>query len=92
MRKNGKVLATMTLVAVSATLLLGGCSSQPENVSPSWVRSNLTPELQSIAHSPEQRKNVHARVYDTNLRQVWDDLDMILLLDRPSQMSKYPIP
>ena len=70
--------------------IAGGCSE--DRVTASSVRSDPSPELQSIAMSHGQRENEHARVIDTNLRQVWDDLDMILLLDNPSQGSRYPVP
>jgi hypothetical protein len=91
MRIHGKALTGLAALGLAA-VVLGGCSSEPKSVSSSWVRSNLTPELQSVAHSAEQRKNMHARTYDTNLRQVWDDWDTFWMIDRPTQMSKYPIP
>lgn len=51
-----------------------------------------SPELQSIAESKQQRKWRHRRTRDTNMRQIWNDLDAIMLLDYPSHMSEYPIP
>ncbi len=80
------------LLVVSGLLLaaVGGCDNN--KITASKVRSDMSPELDSIAMTKEQRKNEHARTVDTDLRQVWDDLDMLLLLDRPVRLSRYPIP
>jgi hypothetical protein len=77
------------LLLVGAGLAATGCQ-QP--VTAENVRSDLTPELQSVAMSSEQRKNNINRTIDTNLREVWDDFDAVLFLDRPLRMSRYPIP
>ena len=78
--------AGLLMVALAA----GGCSEN--RVTAASVRANPSPELESIAMSHEQRENEHARTIDTDLRQVWDDLDMILLLDKPEHGSRYLIP
>lgn len=83
---------SLCVVAVLSSLALpfmaGGCSS----TSPDAVRANMSPELESVAMSSEQRKNHHARVIDHTARQWHDDWDYLLLLDRPRRMSKYPLP
>lgn len=77
------------LLVLGGGLMAAGCQ-QP--VTADRVRSNPTPELESISMSTEQRKNAHARTVDTNLRQLWDDFDSVLFLDRPLRLSRYPIP
>ena len=83
---------TGLLAAAGLTLALavGGCSEN--RVTAASVRANPSPELESMAMSHEQRENDHARTLDTNLRQVWDDLDMLMLNNEPSHGSRYPIP
>jgi hypothetical protein len=61
-------------------------------ITASDVRWNMSPELATLEATKEESKNNHARVIDTNTRQIWNDLDRILLLDRPSHLSLYSIP
>jgi len=83
-------LSVLLVMFASLLLGLGGCSS--DRITAKSVRKNMSPELKSIASQSEERKNIHARTKDTNLRQIWDDLDHILLLDHPVRLSEYPIP
>ncbi len=83
---------TLLLLAVCSCLVLPLLATGCNRITADSVRWNMTPELQSVALSKEQRKNKHHRVYDHTLRQVHDDWDYLLLLDRPRRMSKYPIP
>lgn len=76
-------------VLLGLTLALGGCNNR---ITADDVRADMTPELQSVALTAEQRKNQHARAIDHTLRQWHDDWDHLLLLDRPRRLSKYPIP
>jgi hypothetical protein len=84
-------LAFFAVVGLTLLMTAGGCSDN-KNVTASDIRHHMSPELQSIAHTKEQRKNREARTMDTDLRQVWDDFDTLLLLDRPVRLSRYPIP
>lgn len=90
-----KMMLAVLIVGASAMLVTaGGCSSTPESdrVTVDSLSRDMTPEMQGVGLSPEQRRNRHIRTINTSMRQVWDDLDEILLLDRPSRMSPYPIP
>jgi hypothetical protein len=81
-------LAVIGLIA--ALTLAGGCGS--DQITAKSVRKDMSPELMSLAHQREQRRNMYARTLDTNKRQIWDDLDRILLMNRPSRLSEYPVP
>ncbi|MFA9478675.1 hypothetical protein ACERK3_10240 [Phycisphaerales bacterium AB-hyl4] len=76
-------------VLVVMMLVFAGCHSP---TSAAGVRANFSPELHSTANSYEQHLNREARTRDMNLRGVWDDGSRLLLLDRPSRLSPYPIP
>lgn len=78
------------LALVSLALFFVGCKSQ--GITAKSARKDMSPELKSIADMAEQRKNAHARTINTNKRQIWDDIDHFLLLDKPSRLNEYPIP
>ncbi len=69
-----------------------GCGRSSSKVTAMSVHGDMSPELESIALTPGQRRNQVLRSADTDLRQVADDTMGILLLDRPSRMSPYPVP
>ncbi len=83
--RRGAVLAA----GVLAVVFVGGCSNR---ITADSVRSNMSPELETVAMTAEQRKNLHARVVDTDLRQIPDDIDTLFLLNRPVRMTRYPVP
>jgi hypothetical protein len=93
-RLDGRLAAPALALLI---LVPPGCASKPAaRAAPTaWVkkvRSDPTPELESLSMTHEQRKNIHVYTVDTNMRQIWDDLDMILLLNRPLRFSRNPLP
>ncbi len=84
-----KYLLGVSLVAAPLLLSQGGCSHQ---ITADSVRSNMSPEMETMAQTSEQRKNEVARAVDTNLRQLNNDWDSFWLLDRPLRLSMYPVP
>ena len=85
-----RVFPVMAVFAAVAALA-GGCDGPPK-VTADRVRSDMSPELETIAMTRGQRMNNVARTMDTNLRELNDDWDRIFLLDRPLRTSRYPIP
>ncbi len=90
MSKTSRLLGVCVLTVMLLVGGAGGCAS--DRITAKSVRKDMSPEMQSVALMREQRKNVHARTKDTTYRQIWDDLDHIFLLDRPSRLSEYPVP
>lgn len=86
MGKTVQYIGSVALLAM--TLVFAGCSA----TSADGVRANFSPELHSTARSFEQHRNMEARTMDLNTRGAWDDGARLLLLDRPSRLSPYPIP
>ena len=84
---NARIMLLCGVVSLLA--VLGGCSN---NVTVKSVRKDPSPGLDALARSIEQRHNDRIRIFDTNKRQIWDDIDYLLLLDRPSRSSRYPVP
>ncbi len=83
----GKAMCATVLVAM--TVLAGGCQQE---ITGERVRSDISPELQSLTLTEQQRQNQIARTVDTNLRQLINDFDELLLLDRPARLSRWPVP
>ena len=80
-----------SMLFLVATLAISvGCEGQKTTADS--VRSDMSPEMQSVAMTPQQRQNLHARSINTDIREISDDWDSLWLLDRPRQMSLYPVP
>ena len=71
------------------TLLAGGCKSEFDSAD---LRSDWTPELQSVSMSDEQFKNFTSRHRHNTTRQLYDDWAMIWLEDRNLKLTKYVMP
>lgn len=83
--------AALFALGMSASLV--GCQSGGSGeITAASVRNQPTPELEGIAVTPDQRQNDTMRTVNTNLRQANDDFYTFFLLDRPLNLSKYPIP
>lgn len=78
------------MLTLAAALLFAGCASN--EITGHSVRMQPTPEMESIAYTPEQRQNNVVRSWNTNMRQIVDDWDHFWLIDQPLHMSPYPIP
>lgn len=83
---------TVKLMCAAGLLVAMGVSLGCSPSTASGVRANWSPELRSMARTSEQHRTMEARTIDTNLRQIWDDGAMILLLDRPVRLTRYPVP
>ena len=77
------------LVLALGLLTVAGCSNK---FTAKTARKNISPSLDTLSLTPEQRKNRHARTVDVNLRQVNEDVDRLLLLDRSTMLNRNPMP
>lgn len=76
---------------IAAIALVGGCKSDPNDVSLKGITSNMTPELQGLAERPSDVDRNMAVTFDTNGRLFWGDLGRVWMTDNPSILSPYPI-
>jgi hypothetical protein len=81
------LLISMTCLALP---LAAGCSSNPNSVSISSIRGNLTPEVKGVSETNYDQANNQAIIENIQWREASDDIDRILLLDQPSTLSPYP--
>lgn len=77
------------LVLAVLTVSMSACNKE---VTADMVRSDPTPELKSVAMTHDQHENRKARAVDHTSRQIWDDLDSLLLINRPLRMTDYSMP
>lgn len=86
---NRTIAAACGLIAAAA---LTGCSGSGPAGRDAAVRSNPTPELQTLAQRPIEVDNRMTLTTDENLRMAWEDLGRMWLFDRPSRLTRERIP
>ncbi len=64
-----------------------GCSSQYDE-----VKSDPTPNLDTLYQRPEDVDNAMTVTFDENARMFWQDMGRLWLTDRPSRLTREPIP
>ena len=89
---NRRRLANLWVLSVlsAAIVFSAGCAANKE-ITPEMVRRNMSPGLESLANTYQQRENNRANAWDVNGRSAWDDIDKILFNDRPMRLSIYTI-
>lgn len=50
-----------------------------------------TPELEGLAHTPQEFKNMRKVSMNQNVRAMNDEISRALLLDNPSRLSPWPV-
>ena len=78
-------------VAITLGLMLAGCSSTGV-ITAANVRANVSPELETIDMSSQQRANRWAKISDYRWRLLNADLDKILMMDKVPRMHPTMIP
>jgi hypothetical protein len=79
----------LVCVAILGCGLMAGCE---DRITARDVHSNMSPELDTTSRTPGEINTQLSRTVDTNGRMFWDDLMSVMLLDKPSRLSVYPIP
>ncbi|MFG0330260.1 MAG: hypothetical protein ACF8PN_10215 [Phycisphaerales bacterium] len=64
----------------------------PEDVSLGSILGDLTPELMTMSEREVDVEVAIARTWDTNWRNYWMDWGRLMMFDRPSRLSPYPMP
>lgn len=85
--------AALVLSAAAAAALLAGCGGNNTAASrDAMVRSNPTPELDTLYQRPVDMDNRVTLVVDENWRMFNEDLGRFWLLDRPSRLARERVP
>ncbi|MCA9294286.1 MAG: hypothetical protein KDA20_10775 [Phycisphaerales bacterium] len=90
MRRNTVARLLVIGCAATAALTLGACGYHGAGPRYSEFASNPTPYTQSLAYWPVERHSTHRHTEDTNGRAFWDDVDRLILRNRPSRMTVPP--
>lgn len=83
-----RALAVPTLASLT---LLGGCSSDPSDVSFDAITSDLTPHLTGLTERDVDIDRNMAVITNQNIRMMYGDLGRAMLWDAPSSLSPYDV-
>lgn len=87
-RRTTLALSVLGLVAASA---LSGCASS-KDTSIQALRGHPTPELKTIAMTPDMVKNQRSITLNQHFRALPEDVGRLLLYtDRPTRLTPYPV-
>lgn len=81
-------LAAATLLATAA-LALCGCETPSRYEA---IKSDLTPNLETLYERPQDIDNALVLAADENGRMFWQDLGRAFYVDRPSRLTREPVP
>lgn len=86
-------MSSRKLIVLGALLLCGGLSSGcmfTGNSQLNEVRSDPSPNLDTLSQRPEDMDNAIVYTFDENGRMFWEDLGRVWFTDRPSRLSREP--
>ena len=86
-----RVILSLAGLILTGAGLLGGCTSTG-NARLDDVRSDPSPNVDSLYQRPEDIDNAMTVTLDENWRMFWQDMGRVWLLDRPSRLSPEPMP
>jgi len=78
-----------------AAATLAGCTtagSSADHAQAERIRANLTPELDTLYQRPDDMNNAMTVMADENGRMFWQDLGRAFYWDRPSRLTREPVP
>lgn len=81
---------TSLLLIAAAAATLGGCATSDSKHAS--VVHNLTPEMLTLGERPVDAQNSTSVTWNAGNRMIWNDLQRAALTDRPSRLSRYPVP
>ena len=82
----------MVAFGVATFTGLVGCASGPAAKRDAAVRSNPTPELETLSQRLIDVDNMQAITVDEDLRMANEDINRFFLLDRPSRLARWRMP
>ncbi len=88
-------LSTASRRLIVAATLAGGLAALAGCSTPSRydeVKADATPNLDTLHQRPEDVDNAMVVTLDENGRMFWQDLGRFFLFDRPSRLTREPIP
>lgn len=88
-------VALPALAGLTAGLVLGGCTLGEQTQAHrdhERIRGNPTPELDTLYQRPDDVDNAWTIMDNENSRMMMQDLGRVFYTDRPSRLTREPIP
>jgi hypothetical protein len=79
-------LTSLALLVAAAGMV--GCETSRYQ----QVKDDATPNLDTLYQRPEDVDNAMVTTFDENGRMIWQDLGRAFLFDRPSRLTREPVP
>jgi hypothetical protein len=86
--RSTKVTLTTLLAAGFAATLATGCTTSRDQA----IRNSVTPELETLYQRKVDQDNAGALTFSENGRMFWEDMGRAFYTDRPSRLTREPIP
>lgn len=89
MKVRRAAFAGLAVLALAGCL--SGCSGNPD-AKYQAIKDDLTPNLDTLYQRPEDVDNALVITFDENGRMFWQDLGRAMYVDRPSRLTREPMP
>lgn len=74
--------------AATALIAASGCETSRYQS----IKDDATPNLDTLYERPEDIDNAVVTTFDENGRMIWQDLGRAMYWDRPSRLTREPVP
>ena len=86
------VRAGVAMALAGVAVVVGGCAGPNSESKAQELRANATPELDTLSQRRTDMNNETAVTFDENGRMFNEDLQRLMLFDRPSRLTPNPVP
>ena len=90
MKRCQAVVSAAGLVLVAGALCAGGCSTGDQRLDE--VRADPTPNISTLYQRSADVDNAVTVTFNENDRMFWQDLGRMFYWDRPSHLTREPVP
>lgn len=89
-----RTILCLALGCLGAASLVGctTASSSANHAQAESLRADLTPELDTLYQRPDDMSNAMTIMADENGRMFWQDMGRVFYTDRPSRLTREPVP
>ena len=85
-----RILSACFVSACAATALIAASGCETSRYQS--IKDDATPNLDTLYERPEDIDNAVVTTFDENGRMFWQDLGRAMYWDRPSRLTREPIP
>lgn len=85
-----RILSACFISACAATALIAASGCETSRYQS--IKDDATPNLDTLYERPEDIDNTVVTTFDENGRMFWQDLGRAMYWDRPSRLTREPVP